>query len=315
MYILEPYDNALRLILEQGVWKNNRTGIRTKAVFGILNRYRISERFPILTGRRVWPKAIWGELLWIISGSTNNKDLQSLGSEIWTPWVDSTFEREFGFAEGSFGPTYGFQLRHFGGEYGNGIGGQNALYPVFDEAGDTGYTFEERRELTHLDGKFVYGDGGFDQLAYVVKMLKKEPNSRRILWSLWSPDDMYRMRLPPCHYSFQLFVHDNKLSGLLTQRSCDFPIGVPANIQFYSTMIYMLAAECGYEPYEFVHSTVDSHIYENQIPQVEEYLARPKPESPRLRLDNVADIYSYTLDCFHLEDYNPQPAIKIPVAV
>jgi thymidylate synthase len=295
-YIMQAYDNALRLIIGQGVWKKNRTGVRTKAIFGIQSRYRIHEHFPLLTGRKIWPKAIFGELLWFLSGSTNNNDLVALGSNIWTPWVDPEFEKKHGYVPGSFGPVYGFQLRHFGGEYGDGS-------PEFT--------------MTECDQDFTvkYGSGGFDQLIYMVDMLKNNPDDRRNLFSLWNPAQVDKMRLPPCHYTFQCFVYDGKLSGMLTQRSCDFPVGIPANVQFYSALIYMLAQQCGLEPYEFIHNTADSHIYQDQIPMAEEYLARPKPDSPKLKLHKAKDIYSYTMDDFEIVDYNPLSPIKIPVAV
>ena len=293
---MQEYDDASRNILRNGVWKENRTGVRTTAVFGIQSRYRINECFPLLTGRKVWPQAIFGELLWFLSGSTNNNDLIWRGSNIWTPWVSKEFEDKHGFVPGSFGPVYGFQLRHFGGHYGNGAGGEPPGYPEECEP-------------------YPYGFGGFDQLAYMVKMLKESPNDRRILFSLWNPNDLDKQRLACCHYTFQCFVHDDKLSGMLTQRSCDFPVGIPANIQFYSALIYMLAQQCDFEPYELIHSTADSHIYEDQIPAVEEYLARPKPDSPKLCLHPAVDIYSYKMNDFEILDYNPQSAIKIPVAV
>lgn len=285
LYLLDDYDSALERILRTGIRKQNRTGIDTIAIFGMQSRYKIDEYFPLLTKRKVWPKAIFAELLWFISGSTNNKDLQALSSNIWTPWVSKEFEDKHGYEEGSFGPVYGFQLRHFGGNYNKGI--QNS----------------------------AYGAGGFDQLQYMVNMLKTNPNDRRILFSLWNPKDLDCSRLPPCHYTFQTFVHENKLSGILTQRSCDFPIGVPANIQFYSSLIYMLAQQTGLEPYEFIHNTSDSHIYANQIEAVEEYLARPKVDSPKMKLNKAKDIFSYKLDDFEIIDYNPLEAIKIPVAV
>jgi len=279
---MQDYDDALRLILNMGVRKTNRTGVDTLAVFGILSKYRIDEFFPVLTGRKVWPKAIFAELLWFLSGSTNNKDLQALGSNIWTSWVDPEFEKKHGYEDGCLGPVYGFQLRYFGGDYGEGSN---------------------------------YGKGGFDQLDRMVNLLKEDPNNRSNLFSLWNPNDLGRMRLPPCHYSFQVFVHEDKLSGMLTQRSCDFPIGVPANIQFYSALIYMLAQQTGYKPYEFIHNTADSHIYVDQINGVEEYLAREKPNSPKLDLNRANSIYNYKLEHFELKDYNPLPPIKLPVAV
>ncbi len=287
MYILEQYDAALREILSSGVYKKNRTNHATLSVFGMQKRYRINEHFPLLTGRKIWPKAIFAELLWFLSGSTNNNNLRSLGSKIWDLWSNEEFEKENGYEKGSLGPLYGFQLRHFGGNYNKGIE---------DEVG--------------------YGNGGFDQLKNMVNLLKEDPNSRRNLFSLWNPNQIKDMRLPPCHYTFQVYVDDNKLSGMLTQRSCDFPIGAPANIQFYSSLIYMLAQQCGYEPCEFIHSVGDAHIYVNQITKVETYLERKnKPDSPKLNLKKAKDIYSYSLDDFEVEDYNPLGPISIPVEV
>lgn len=281
-YVMQDYDDALEKILKEGVKKENRTGVDTIAIFGIQSRYRIDEYFPFLTGRKLRFKSMIGELLWFISGSTINSDLINLGCKFWTPWVSEEFEKKHGFSAGNFGPVYGYQLRHFGGRFNDDV---------------------------------PYGAFGFDQLAYMIDLLKNNPDSRRILFSLWNPQQMHQMRLPPCHYTFQCFVHDGKLSGMLTQRSCDFPVGVPFNIAFYSALIYMLAQQTGLEPYEFVHSTVDSHIYVNQIEAVEEYLSRSKPDSPKLELNKVEDIDLYKPDDFMLKDYLPNSEMKFEVAV
>jgi len=285
-YVMEAYDNALKHILENGFRKKNRTGMDTIAVWCIESRYRIDEHLPIVTGRKVWPKAVWAELLWLLSGSTRNRDLQELGANFWTPWVDEEWAKKNGYVEDAFGPLYGFQLRHQGGHYANG-------------------------DPTHPR----YGEGGADQLAYMMDTLKNSPDSRRNLFSYWSLKDLPKMKLPPCHYTFQLYVEEDRLSGALCQRSCDFPVGVPANIQFYSTLIYMLAQQAGLKPHEFVHSTRDSHIYVDQIDAVEEYLDRPKPDSPKLELEPAEDIFSYRPNHFELKDYEPLEKIDIPVAV
>ena len=304
-YVLDDYDDALGMILRWGVWKTNRTGVRTKAVFGIQSRYPIDKAFPVLTGRKLPTKAIWAELLWFLSGSTNNQDLVDLGANIWTPWVDPEFEKKNGYAPGCFGPVYGFQLRHFNGYYGDGAGGDPRFPPISLDF--NGNPFPST--------PIPYGHGGVDQLADMVKKLKETPDDRRILFSLWNPAQTPYMKLPPCHILYQCFVHEGKLTGMLTQRSCDFPIGVPFNIAFYSALTVILAQQCGLEPWEFVHSTADSHIYEDQIPAIQEYLERGKPASPRLVVKKAADIYSYKVEDFQLEGYDPQPAIKIPVAV
>lgn len=299
MYLTQAYDVALAQILEHGVWRTNqRTKTRTKAVMGIQSRYRLDDpegRFPILTGRKMWPRSIFAELIWFLSGSTNNNDLVKLGANIWTPWVNQEFEKKHGYAPGDFGPVYGFQLRHFGGAY------PTEVY---------------RRYADMMGMKGCYGRGGIDQLKYMLDRIKTDPSCRRIMFSLWNPQDTDKMRLPPCHYSFQLFIDDDGyMSGMLTQRSCDFPVGVPANIQFYSALTMMFAQQTGFKPREFIHSTCDSHIYEPQVLAVEEYLGRPKPSSPILTINKVADIFSYQVDDFVISDYLPEPPIKIPVEV
>lgn len=284
-YILEEYDQALETILTKGSKQKNRTGIDTLSIFGMQCRYKINERFPLLTGRKIWPKAIFAELIWFLSGSTNNNDLVALGSNIWTSWVSKEFEKKNGYANGDFGPIYGHQLRKYDGPY-------------------TGNMFWD----------------GFDQWKFMIETLKKDPNSRRNLFDLWNPTEIDEMRLPPCHFTFQVYVESDKLSGCLTQRSADFPIGVPANIQFYSALIYILAKECGYQPWELIHNTNDSHIYENQIDSVRQYLQRTKPDSPYLDYTGLPDILCTNptkeyVDCFKINDYNPLDSIKIPVAV
>jgi len=278
-YIMDAYDDALRYILKHGVKRPDRTGTGTLSVFGYQTRFRINENFPIITRRKVWPRSIFCELLWLLSGSSDNKDLQEMGVNFWTPWVSEEFEKKHGFNSGELGPVYGFQMRHF-------------------------------------DGDYRTKSGGADQLAYLINEIRTNPTSRRMLVSYWNPNQLDAMRLPPCHYTFQVYIDDEgRMSGMLTQRSADYPVGVPANIQFYSAFIYMLAQQTGYTPWEFVHNTGDTHIYLDQIPAVEAYLSQPAPDSPKLVLNKAADIYSYKPEDFELIDYNPGPVIKIPISV
>jgi len=305
-YVIQAYDDALALILKYGVTRTNkRTGIKTKSVFGITSRYRLDEAFPLVNRRKVWPKSIFGELLWFISGSTNNNDLLALGSKIWNPWVDEEFEHKHGYASGCFGPVYGFQLRHFGGFYGNGIGGEaHTRATTVAPDGPTGWAENS------------YGAGGFDQLSWMINRIKEDPTCRRILFSLWNPKETAKMKLPPCHYTFQILIDDEgRMTGVMTQRSCDFPIGVPANIQFYSALTMMIAQQTGFQAYEFVHNTVDSHIYWDQIPAIEEYLSLPTFVSPKLTINPAQDIFSYKLEDFVLHGYECGPKLEIPVAV
>lgn len=288
MYLMQSYDDALAMILKQGVSRTNkRTNIKTLSIFGMTNRYRLDTGyFPILTRRKVWPKSVFSELIWFLSGSTSNKDLKALGCNFWTPWVDHEWEQKHGYDLETFGPVYGFQLRHFGGNYNHGIHDIN------------------------------YGHGGFDQLAWVVNRIKEDHSCRRTLWTLWNPQDVSKMRLPPCHMLFQVLVDDERrLTGMLYQRSCDFPIGVPANIQFYSALTIMLAQQTDCTPHEFVHVTADSHIYEDQIEGVKTYLETPNIDSPKLQINKASDIFSYKPEDFVVSDFVSGPKIDIPVAV
>lgn len=288
MYLMQSYDDALAMILKQGISRTNkRTNIKTLSIFGMMNRYRLDTGyFPILTRRKVWPKSVFSELIWFLSGSTSNKDLKALGCNFWTPWVDHEWEQKHGYDQETFGPVYGFQLRHFGGNYNHGIHDTN------------------------------YGHGGFDQLAWVVNRIKEDHSCRRTLWTLWNPQDVSKMRLPPCHMMFQVLVDDERrLTGMLYQRSCDFPIGVPANIQFYSALTIMLAQQTDCTPHEFVHVTADSHIYEDQIEGVKTYLETPNIDSPKLQINKASDIFSYKPEDFVVSDFVSGPKIDIPVAV
>lgn len=287
-YIMQPYDDALQYVLDHGERKSNRTGVNTLSVFGYQMRFNISDRFPILTKRKMYYKSIFAELLWMLSGSTNVNDLEAMGSKIWTAWRDKEFEKRNGYVDGEFGPIYGFQMRHFGGNY-----------PMKD----------------------LLDHNGFDQIQYLVDELRNNPTSRRMVMNLWNPNDMCQVnvgnevRLPCCHYSFILNVSNGKLNGMLVQRSADLPCGSPANIQFYSALIYMLAQQSNLSPGELVYSIADAHIYIDQIPMVKEYLSRPKVDSPKLELANTDSIFNYKLENFNITDYSPLSVIKFPVAV
>jgi len=302
MYAMTPYDDALKEILEEGTERTNkRTGIKTLSVFGMCKRYRLDkDAFPILTRRKVWPKSVFAELVWFLSGSTCNRDLSMLGCNFWTPWVDHEFEKKHGFAEDCFGPVYGFQLRHFGGEYGNGIGGLSGTQDA----------------MTPGNMPNCYGIGGFDQLKWVVERIKEDPSCRRTLWTMWNPQDVAKMKLPPCHMLYQVLVDDQRrLTGIMYQRSCDFPVGVPANIQFYSALTVMIAQQTDCTPHEFVHMTADSHIYGDQIDAVKQYLETPVIGSPQLTIKKAKDIFSYKPEDFQVTNHKCGPKIEIPVAV
>ncbi|MFY8034235.1 MAG: thymidylate synthase, partial [Flexibacteraceae bacterium] len=161
------------------------------------------------------------------------------------------------------------------------------------------------------------GKGGtIDQLAEVVKTLKSNPDSRRIMVSAWNVADIPQMKLPPCHALFQFYVADGKLSCQLYQRSADVFLGVPFNIASYALLTEMVAQVCGLGLGEFIWTGGDTHIYSNHLNQVNEQLSRTYYPLPQLKLNpEITDLFSFTYQDIELVNYQSHPAIKAPVAV
>lgn len=338
MYLMEPYDDALLDILDDGIKKGDRTGIGCISVAGLQRVYPLHNvwredengtwyHFPIVTGRRLYPKAVFAELLWFISGSTRNQDLEALGAKFWGKWCDENnpkyvaLRKKWDYEPGDFGPIYGWQLRNFGGDYQQYRKAEANLKYIEEHPESVVYSSGE--ELRSGYQSFMESAKGIDQLKWMVDVLRNDPfgsEGRRCLFSLWNPADLLKMALPPCHYTYQAIPDgDGGLTGILTQRSCDFPVGVPANIQFYSALTIMLAQQANMKPRAFVHETHDSHIYLDQVEQVRQYLnrvyAESRPDSPKLCIRKAKDIFSYKMDDFLIADYNPLDKIDIPVAV
>lgn len=160
-------------------------------------------------------------------------------------------------------------------------------------------------------------DGGkVDQIANLIEMIKKTPDSRRLIVSAWNPALVDQMALPPCHSLFQFYVADGKLSCQLYQRSADIFLGVPFNIASYALLTLMVAQVCGLKPGEFVHTLGDAHLYSNHLEQVNLQLSREAFPLPTMKLNpEVKDIFAFKFEDFTLEGYECHPAIKAPVAV
>ncbi|QJD79156.1 thymidylate synthase [Spirosoma rhododendri] len=180
-----------------------------------------------------------------------------------------------------------------------------------DENGNLGDVYGKQwRSWATPDGRSI------DQLQDVLTQLKTKPDSRRMMVSAWNPADVPNMALPPCHALFQFYVADGKLSCQLYQRSADVFLGVPFNIASYALLTMMVAQECGYEPWEFIWTGGDTHLYLNHLEQVKTQLSREFRPLPTMRLNPaVKSVFDFTYDDFTLENYNPHPAIKAPVAV
>jgi thymidylate synthase len=160
-------------------------------------------------------------------------------------------------------------------------------------------------------------DGGtIDQISEVVKTLKINPDSRRIIVSAWNVADLDKMALAPCHAFFQFYVADGKLSCQLYQRSADIFLGVPFNIASYALLTLMMAQVTGLKPGDFVHTLGDAHLYLNHIEQTREQLSREPRPLPTMTLNpEVKEIFAFRFEDFTLSGYDPHPAIKAPVAV
>lgn len=288
---MKQYLDLCRYILENGHQKADRTGTGTISVFGYQMRFNLSEGFPLLTTKRVHLKSIIHELLWFISGSTNIRPLVLNDVRIWNDWPYAKYSKS----------------KDFQGE-----------------------TIEEFAEKIKNDEKFaeVWGDlgpvygkqwrnfDGVDQLSNLIKEIKTNPNSRRLIISAWNPKEVADMALPPCHSFMQFYVNEGKLSCQLYQRSGDVFLGVPFNIASYSLFTMMIAQVCGLEPGDFVHTLGDAHIYLNHLEQVNRQLKRTPHPLPQMKINpNVKSIFDFKYEDFELVGYDPYKGIKGKVAV
>jgi len=180
-----------------------------------------------------------------------------------------------------------------------------------DENGNLGPVYGYQwRNWPKPDGSHI------DQITQVVESIKKNPDSRRLIVSAWNVADVDKMKLPPCHAFFQFYVADGKLSCQLYQRSADIFLGVPFNIASYALLTMMVAQVCNLKLGDFVHTLGDAHLYLNHLDQVREQLSRTPRHLPTMHINpEVRDIFGFKFEDFSLENYDPYPAIKAPVAV
>lgn len=282
----ERYLKLAREIIEEGDARMDRTGVGTRALFARSLEFDLSERFPLLTTKRVFWRGVVEELLWFVRGSTSAITLAGRGVHIW----DQNGSREFldsrglnDREEGDLGPIYGFQWRHWGADY--------------------------------TDMHANYTGKGVDQLAEVIRKIKEDPTDRRIVLSAWNVSDIDRMALPPCHMFCQFFVAGDRLSCQMYQRSADMGLGVPFNIASYALLTHMVASVCGLRPHRLVMVFGDVHVYANHIEAMLEQCAREPRSFPTLRVHAADSIDDFTSADFELRDYDPHPPIAMKMAI
>lgn len=290
---MQQYLDLCRHVLEHGEKREDRTGTGTISTFGYQMRFDLTKGFPLLTTKKVFYRGIFEELLWFLSGNTNIKPLVDKKVGIWNEWPYDKYSKSHDF-KGETLEEFIEKIRgdqEFADKYGN-------LGPVY--------------------GKQWRDFNGVDQISQLIEGIKNNPFSRRHLVVAYNPSEVKDMALPPCHSLFQFYVSADgkKLSCQLYQRSGDVFLGVPFNIASYSLLLAMVAQVCDLEPYEFIHTFGDVHIYLNHLDQINEQLSRIPRPLPKLVLNkDVKNIFDFKYEDIKIEDYDPYPAIKGAVSV
>lgn len=302
----DQYLDLMRHIWRHGDERVDRTGVGTRSIMGAQMRFSLADdAVPLLTTKRVYWKVAAREMLWFLTGDTNIRELVKQGVHIWTDWPLDVYRRATGedidrdafeariIADADFAARWG--------DLGPVYGAQWVNWPIYEPAGD---------------GLYRKRDRGHNQIAELVDNIRRNPGSRRLLFTGWNVAEVPDMALPPCHMTYQFHVAGNRLNGLLFQRSCDLGLGFAFNIFGLTMVTRMLAQQCGLEPGEVVWQGGDVHLYLNHADLVEAQLARKPAGAPRLRITRRPDsIFDYRIEDFAVEDYAPQSHIPAPVAV
>ena len=274
---MRQYLNLVKHVLENGEFKEDRTGTGTKSIFGYQMRFNLSEGFPMVTTKKLHLKSIIYELLWFLKGDTNIKYLKDNGVNIWNAWADS---------KGDLGPVYGYQWRNWNND------GIDQISNLIKNLNDNP---SSRRHLISAWNPSVLPDTSKSFETNIANG---------------------KAALPPCHAFFQFHIINGKLSCQLYQRSADIFLGVPFNIASYSLLTLMIAQVCELKPGDFIHTFGDAHIYSNHFEQMKLQLTRKPRKLPTIKINNkIRNIFDFKFEDFILENYNPHPHIKGKVAV
>jgi thymidylate synthase len=288
---MKAYLDIVRKVLETGLPKRNRTGVDTLAVPGIMFEHDMAAGFPLLTTKSVPFRLVASELEFFIKGITDKDWLRRNDNHIWDEWCSpdkvpyghDPESRKRMAEERDLGPIYGFQWRHFGGDY-PGPGGQAR-------------------------------NGGVDQLKNLVDKIRQDPSDRRLIVSAWNPVDLPRMALPPCHFCFQVTVIGERLNLIWNQRSVDVALGLPFNIASYGLLLHLIARETGFAEGKLVGFLSDTHVYVNHVGGLNELLKREPYGLPAVRTEPFPGLFEWKWQDSRVENYRHHPRIPFEVAV
>jgi thymidylate synthase len=292
------YLDLMRNILENGSSNDDRTGVGTLSIFGSMLKYNLRDSFPLSTTKRIFFRAVFEELMFYLSGKTDNKILQAKGIHVW----DGNTSREFldkrglqHYEEGDMGQTYGFNYRHFGGEYkGCGV--------------DYGAGSNENAV-------------GYDQLANVINLIKTEPSSRRIIIDLWDCSTVHKAALPSClcKYQFNVNVTKKELNLAIYLRSSDYFLANNWNSCCGALLVHLLCNTEGIDlsPGELTVFIADAHLYKFHLEKVKMNLERKPFPFPKLLIkgEKKKDITEFKFEDIELLGYKAHPNIKAEMAV
>lgn len=300
---MKQYLELLKDILDNGEEKTDRTSVGTISVFARQLKFDLRKGFPAITTKKLAWKAVVGELLWFIEGSSSERRLAEITHgttegtvTIWTPNALAPYWKDKAKFKGDLGRIYGVQWRHW-----------KSHIPVGEPDIDDDYG------KTWFDP--IYKE--IDQLSILIEGIKKDPNSRRHILTAWNPGELDSMALPPCHVLCQFYVNKNKeLSCHMYQRSVDAFLGLPFNIASYALLTHLIAQVCGLGVAELVISTGDTHIYTPHVEQVKEQLSREPLGLPTLKINStIKNIDDFIPESIELVDYKCYPAIKADMVV
>jgi thymidylate synthase len=284
------YLKLIQKIIENGDIRQTRNSI-TKSIFGEKLEFDISKSIPFLTTKKLAWKTVIKELLWFLSGSTDNSILIQQNVNIWNGNASREYMDSIGFTErniNDLGPVYGHQWRHFNADY--------------------------------IDNKTDYSNNGIDQIKNIINLLKNDPMSRRILFSSWNPSQISQMNLPPCHILAQFYVSINKdtqekeLSCQMYQRSADIGLGLPFNIASYAVLTYIFAKLTNMKPKKLIIVMGDAHIYQDHEEKLKEQVERIPYSFPQLIINpdkEYTNISDFIIEDFKLENYQYYDIIKM----